>query len=468
MMSVRFALHSVCHDLTPKILGTTLLILGCASGCLRTAEDLRPASSTCDEREVECQEEVQTSLSDFQPQDWRRPTSFGDWTTTIDGRITVERDLSSAHLDQGIEVDLDMYRPLDATSCDQSLCGDLGHDCDEITEADCVGCQEGSTRPCQRECHEGISTCVEGAYQECSALPVTSEVCDGVDNDCDGMTDESQVCGQLLRQRCGVSLGLARGIASYPDGPWENFPFHQRPGCDLMTNADQETYNCDSTLAGDGLRTLQVSHTPVGEADWLGIAWDCPQRQDEDTEALSVLEAAVLNWAREHCHVALGYRDYLSGDLIDTLSPPECLISSRPRMLFSPRCVQTTLPSQYSILELEGMVNDDDHLAIAFYCTLTSDSMSTTASRIGDAPMVNRVMSELTVILGVNQSANNLNQDGDEIWLDLQESERDQTGSRRGVYSSAEGLFSTFRLSRRLTQSHQVLISLILRPLSTD
>jgi hypothetical protein len=88
---------------------------------------------------------------------------------------------------------------------------DAEGDADAEQEEDCV---DGQTRECGTDvgpCETGTQTCTEGQWGECEGeVAPQTEVCDGVDNDCNGVVDDDPketLCGNTSSNQCdGVSV----------------------------------------------------------------------------------------------------------------------------------------------------------------------------------------------------------------------------------------------------------------------
>lgn len=106
----------------------------------------------------------------------------------------------------------------------EEICDGIDNDSDGIVD-------ENTSRDCQYECHYGRELCIEGQLRDCSAAPVVEERCNGFDDDCDGLIDEMVECvGQEICGEEGQCLLPCQNDECFPgfvcldDGYCHPFP----------------------------------------------------------------------------------------------------------------------------------------------------------------------------------------------------------------------------------------------------
>ncbi len=125
-------------------------------------------------------------------------------------------------------------------------CNGADDDCDGTTD-------EGLTRPCGFDfppCTAGTETCVDGEFIGCDAVLPQPEVCDGVDNDCDGNVDgQVEECTVLPDPPGNPGVGeCTPGLHICTDGSFGDCVGEVVPVdeiCDLRDN------DCDGTTDED-------------------------------------------------------------------------------------------------------------------------------------------------------------------------------------------------------------------------
>ncbi len=165
----------------------------------------------------------------------------------------------------------------DACAPGPELCGDrVDNDCDgQVDEGFELAaiCATG-LGPCRQM---GLNVCSEdGLSVVCNATPLPSsdEVCDGVDNDCDGLVDNNLGVGEA----CTLTADLTPGCESV--GVWACEPEGRGRYCDAEpVDADGDGYGCEDDCAPDD----PTIHVGVDEI-CNGLDDDCDGMVDEDRQ----------------------------------------------------------------------------------------------------------------------------------------------------------------------------------------
>lgn len=138
----------------------------------------------------------------------------------------------------------------------EDSCGDgLDNNCNGLIDDGC-DCKDGEAKPCysgslstrnKGECHDGVQLCKEGTWLECNGdVRPAKELCDGLDDDCDGAIDEGCDCKDGAQQECyggakataGVGL-CVRGAQTCSGGAWGQCVgsvLPQDEACDALDN----------------------------------------------------------------------------------------------------------------------------------------------------------------------------------------------------------------------------------------
>ncbi len=158
----------------------------------------------------------------------------------------------------------DWYCPLNEFYSNEICSDDLDNDCDGRIDEGCA-CESGEERICGSdlgECKQGIQKCVDSKWGNCdNSIEPTTETCDNLDNDCDGLIDDS------VTKDCTSNEGCP-GIQTCYEGQW----LECQARCDNyiqieLNNDDFGKFVIDARLnrqdVKDSLETLKVINQTV-------------------------------------------------------------------------------------------------------------------------------------------------------------------------------------------------------------
>jgi len=194
---------------------------------------------------------------------------------------------------------------------------------------------------------EGEYVCTDRGTSSCNAAVIPPEVeeCDGIDNDCDGNTDEA-ACAADIVDSCRLSIGWARNAngAVMPvnfDQCWDNA-------------APNGNMSCATTRGSARWRLLR---TPVFEAgDQLAVALDC----DAGNEPAAYFQ--------EHCQIILGYAVDGAGRQ-GHLSPQwGACPGRRSGVEGGLSCAATWMDDSFTALAITEAMAADQHIAAGVFC----------------------------------------------------------------------------------------------------
>ncbi len=171
------------------------------------------------------------------------------------------------------------------------ICNNIDDDCDGETD-------ENLTQTCGSTslgvCTYGTETCSAGQWTGCNATMPGTEICgDGLDNDCDGSVDEGCECIEGQTKTCGESSTppCRMGTQTCTSGRWGQCVGAIYPEQEICGNGIDEDCN---GIPDDGCGTDCYNGIQDGDEEGIDCGGSCPASCAAETEIPVVLIAAGI------------------------------------------------------------------------------------------------------------------------------------------------------------------------------